>query len=218
MDGNGDPWLLTPGPLTTSESTKKAMLRDFGSRDTAFIEMNRRVRDGLLEIINASESHVCVCMQGSGTFAIEAAVGTLISPDDKLLVLINGAYGKRMVKICQILNRNHCSLEWPEDRTPDPAQVEGAANLIVMSSASGLVAVAPFVREANNRGRLRAVLVHQDVEPRWMVQMLERAGLRVLRNMLVHVYWQVDYDRVYEILRTHLDNLRACARAIGALL
>ena len=71
-------------------------------------------------------------------------------------------------------------------RSSDPAQVEGAANLIVMSSASGLVAVAPFVREANNRGRLRAVLVHQDVEPRWMVQMLERAGLRVLRNMLVH--------------------------------
>lgn len=125
MDRNGDPWLLTPGPLTTSDSTKEAMLRDFGSRDTAFIEMNRRVRQRLLEIINGTASHVSVCMQGSGTFAIEATIGTLISPDTgKLLVLVNGAYGKRMVKICQILKRNHCALEWPEFATPDAGEVE----------------------------------------------------------------------------------------------
>ena len=125
MSGVREPWLLTPGPLTTSKSTKEAMLHDWGSRDTAFIEMNRRVRSALIDILNGRDSHVAVCMQGSGTFAIEAAIGTLISPSkSKLLVLINGAYGKRMVKICEVLNRNHCSLEWAEDQVPDVEQLD----------------------------------------------------------------------------------------------
>lgn len=38
-EADRDPLLLTPGPLTTAESTKRAMLRDWGSRDTAFIDM-----------------------------------------------------------------------------------------------------------------------------------------------------------------------------------
>ena len=41
-----DPLLLTPGPLTTAESTKRAMLHDWGSRDGAFIAMTARVRGG----------------------------------------------------------------------------------------------------------------------------------------------------------------------------
>lgn len=38
------------------------------------------------------------------------------------------------------------------------------------------------------------------------------------RNMLVHVYWQVDYKLVYDVLHEHLDDLQAFVRAIGALL
>lgn len=125
MNEHRDPWLLTPGPLTTSQSTKMAMNHDWGSRDVDFIEMNRQVRSRLLRLVNAQETHVCVCMQGSGTFAIEAALGTLLSPhDSRLLVLVNGAYGHRMVKISQILGRNHCYLEWPEGQTPQPEKVE----------------------------------------------------------------------------------------------
>ena len=70
-----DPLLLTPGPLTTSESVKKAMVRDWGSRDLEFIEMTERVRLGVEEIAGvADSSHVCVLLQGSGTFAVEAAI------------------------------------------------------------------------------------------------------------------------------------------------
>ncbi len=71
------PILLTPGPLTTSRGTKEAMLCDWGSRDTDFIALNARVRDRLVEIAGGAGSHVCVPVQGSGTFAIEATVGTL---------------------------------------------------------------------------------------------------------------------------------------------
>jgi ABC-type spermidine/putrescine transport system permease subunit II len=62
-----EPILLTPGPLTTSTATKLAMVRDWGSRDTGFIAINRRVREMLLDIAAVRETHVCVPLQGSGT-------------------------------------------------------------------------------------------------------------------------------------------------------
>jgi len=89
------PWLLTPGPLTTSLSVKQAMLRDWGSRDGDFIAMNQRIRERLLGLAGGGSDYVCVPMQGSGTFAIEAAIGTLLPRNGKLLVLVNGAYGER---------------------------------------------------------------------------------------------------------------------------
>lgn len=113
---SGDPWLLTPGPLTTSVSTKEAMLHDFGSRDKKFIEINRRVRSSLLSIINGQDDFVCVPMQGSGTFSVEAMLGTLVPQDGKLLILVNGAYGHRMAKICSYYGRAHEIMEYPEDQ------------------------------------------------------------------------------------------------------
>ncbi len=89
----GDPWLLTPGPLTTSPTVKQAMLHDYGSRDSHFIAVNRRMRDRLVDIIDGGGSHVCVPMQGSGTFVVEAMIGSFVPADGKLLVLVNGAYG-----------------------------------------------------------------------------------------------------------------------------
>ncbi|WNK01532.1 2-aminoethylphosphonate--pyruvate transaminase [Thalassospiraceae bacterium LMO-JJ14] len=119
-----DPWLLTPGPLTTSAETKQAMLHDWGSRDATFIETNARVRANLLKIANAEGTHVCVPVQGSGTFAVEATLGTLIPKDGRALVLINGAYGQRMVKILGYAGRTCTTYETPEDTPPDPAYLD----------------------------------------------------------------------------------------------
>ena len=66
----GDPLLLTPGPLTTSRSVKLAMVRDWGSRDAAFLKLNRAVLDQILEIAGGRGTHVTVPLQGSGTFAV----------------------------------------------------------------------------------------------------------------------------------------------------
>jgi 2-aminoethylphosphonate-pyruvate transaminase len=119
-----DPWLLTPGPLTTSLSVKQAMLRDFGSRDHEFIAINARVREKLVAIAGGGKDFVCVPMQGSGTFAVEAAIGTLLPPQGKALILINGAYGKRMARICDYYGRRYEVLEWPEDTPNDTAAVD----------------------------------------------------------------------------------------------
>src|SRR5882724_5534672 len=100
-----DPILLTPGPLTTSLATKAAMLHDWGSWDAAFNAVTADVRRKLLAIIHGEETHVCVPMQGSGTFSVEAAVNTLVPRDGHVLVLINGAYGKRFAKLTEMMGR-----------------------------------------------------------------------------------------------------------------
>ncbi len=123
---NRDPLLLTPGPLTTSAATKNAMLHDWGSRDERFIAINARVRERLVEIAGGADSHVCVPVQGSGTFAIEATLGTLVPRGGKTLVLINGAYGKRMARILEYMGRRHLVLETAEDTPPSAALLDAA--------------------------------------------------------------------------------------------
>jgi 2-aminoethylphosphonate-pyruvate transaminase len=121
-----DPWLLTPGPLTTSLTVKQAMLHDWGSRDQAFIEINAGMRRRLVEMIQGGDRFTTVPMQGSGTFAVEAMLGTFLPRDGKALILINGAYGKRMVRICDYAGRAHATIEAPEDKPIDPAAVAKA--------------------------------------------------------------------------------------------
>jgi 2-aminoethylphosphonate-pyruvate transaminase len=120
------PILLTPGPLTTRIETRQAMLRDWGSRDAAFIAMTAELRRRLLDVANGADTHVAVPLQGSGTFIVEAAIATLVKPSDRLLVLANGAYGERMMTIADRLGRPARVLRWAEDRPVDPAAVDDA--------------------------------------------------------------------------------------------
>lgn len=121
-----DPWLLTPGPLTTSMSVKQAMLRDLGSRDDEFIALNRGMRQRLLQIAKADDTHVCVPLQGSGTFAVEAMLGTFLGENSKALVLINGAYGERMARVCVKARIAHSVMRWPEDQPVDSEALDNA--------------------------------------------------------------------------------------------
>ena len=120
----GDPWLMTPGPLTTSLSVKQAMLHDWGSRDTTFIAMTARVRSKLVDLVDGGDNYVCVPIQGSGTFAVEAAVATLLPRDGKLLILVNGAYGHRIAKICAYLGRACEIMETPENTPNDVSALD----------------------------------------------------------------------------------------------
>jgi 2-aminoethylphosphonate-pyruvate transaminase len=121
-----EPILLTPGPLTTSTGTKLAMVRDWGSRDTGFIELNRRVRQMLLDVVGVRETHVCVPLQGSGTFAVEAMLGTMVPKNGHVLVPLNGAYCKRIQRICSILGRKTASIEYDEREPVRPADIDAA--------------------------------------------------------------------------------------------
>src|SRR5713101_7688427 len=118
------PFLLTPGPLTTAAATREAMLRDWGSRDGAFIALNRSIRERLVRLAGGEGSHVCVPLQGSGTFAVEAMLGTLVPRQGKLLIIVNGAYGHRMARMCAYMGRAFIVSETPEDTPPDPAEID----------------------------------------------------------------------------------------------
>lgn len=125
-DSGNNKYLLTPGPLTTSLTTKQAMLRDWGSRDADFIAITRRIQDELLTIAGVGDSHAAVPVQGSGTFGVEATLGTLIAPGQRTLVLENGAYGQRIVTILERIGREVSVLHWPEDQQVDPAALDKA--------------------------------------------------------------------------------------------
>jgi len=96
--------LFTPGPLSTSETVKESMLCDLGSRDTEFLSVVSHVRRRLLELGHVAKgSYEAVLMQGSGTFAVESVLSSIIPRSGKLLVAINGSYGHRMAKIAKVL-------------------------------------------------------------------------------------------------------------------
>lgn len=98
----GSPRLWTPGPLTTSATVKNAMSVDMGSRDPAFLRVVSEVRSQLVELGGAKEdTHSTIIVQGSGTFAVEATVASVVPRQDPLLVVSNGAYGERIATIAK---------------------------------------------------------------------------------------------------------------------
>src|SRR5229473_1242665 len=108
-----EPLLLTPGPLTTAPATRAAMQRDWASRDGAFIALNRSIRDRLVALAGGEGTHVCVPLQG-----------TFVPRGGKLLIVINGAYGHRMVRMCRAMAREFATYETAEDTPPDPARID----------------------------------------------------------------------------------------------
>ena len=115
-----DKALFTPGPLTTSRTVKQAMLRDLGSRDETFIALVADLRRRLLDLAAADPAnYTAILMQGSGTFAVEAVIGSILPPQGTLAVLVNGAYGERIKAMAAVLRIPCVTLQSPEDRPND---------------------------------------------------------------------------------------------------
>lgn len=162
-----DPLLFTPGPLTTSASVKAAMVRDLGSRDRTFIEVVAEVRAHLVRLATASDGYTAVPIQGCGTMGVEAMLTTFVPHDGRLLVCVNGAYGRRMVRIAQVAGVAVSALEGPEDRptdvraldrmlTGDPGVTHVA--LVHIETTTGILNPLEQVAEVVHRHR-RALLV-----------------------------------------------------------
>lgn len=118
--------LLTPGPLTTTETVKNAMMSDWCTWDKDYNE-------GVVEVIRKEfvgiassrpEEYTAVLMQGSGTFCVEATLGSTVRPDDHLLVAANGAYGKRMGVIAEYYKLNCHVMKFDETEAVDPSAID----------------------------------------------------------------------------------------------
>ncbi len=161
------PLLLTPGPLTTDPRVRAAMGRDWGSRDADFIALTAELRARLLAVAHGGGSHVAVPIQGAGTYVLEAAAATLVRPTDRLLVLVNGAYGRRMAAIARRLGRPVETLDWAEDAAVDPAAVEARLGaepaithvaLVQVETTTGLLNPVEAVAEVVSRAGRRLIV------------------------------------------------------------
>lgn len=117
--------LLTPGPLTTTDTVKQEMMFDHCTWDDDYKQITQKIRKKLLELAHVSpEEYTAVLMQGSGTFGVESVLSSVVGTEDKLLIVTNGAYGERMTDIAEHNNISYAVYQQTYDKVPDAAAIE----------------------------------------------------------------------------------------------
>lgn len=117
--------LLTPGPLTTTDSVKREMLCDHCTWDDDYKQITQKIRRQLLQLGHVSEpEYTVVLMQGSGTFGVESVLTSVVGADDVLLIVSNGAYGQRMTHIAEHAGIRYLVYNQSDDQVPDAAQIQ----------------------------------------------------------------------------------------------
>ncbi len=108
--------LLNPGPATTSENVKMAqVISDICPREKEFGDLVEKVRRQCVDVVNGQKDYEAVLLCGSGTGAMEACLTSCTDQeDDEVVIISNGAYGKRMAAICEVFRIPHfvISFEW----------------------------------------------------------------------------------------------------------
>ena len=108
--------LLTPGPLTTSDTVKQVMMADWCTWDEDYnLHIVEEIRHNLVALATKKpELYTAILLQGSGTYCVEAVLGSAIAPQNRLLILSNGAYGDRMGTIAEYHKLNYDIIEFDE--------------------------------------------------------------------------------------------------------
>ena len=174
----GEPYLLTPGPLTTAYSVKRAMLKDWGSWDGDFRAMTADMRRRLLALTGDRKSEYdCVPLQGSGSYCDDAMLGSFGPKDGKVLGLANGAYGLRAAQTMKYLGRAHTLIDKGDYLPPRGDEVAAALDAdptithvlaIHCETSSGILNPVPEIAEVVgqqvHRGRAGLRLRHREKE------------------------------------------------------
>lgn len=117
--------LLTPGPLTTTETVKQQMLFDHCTWDNDYKKITQEIRKNLLKLAHVSEEeYTVVLMQGSGTFGVESVLTSVIGENEKVLIAANGAYGERMEDIVKHAKISYDIYHEHYNKVPDAEVME----------------------------------------------------------------------------------------------
>jgi 2-aminoethylphosphonate aminotransferase len=118
--------LLNPGPATTTDSVKQALVvPDICPREREFGDVVAQVRRDLLRVAGADEeTDTAILLSGPGTAVMEAAIGSLVPPDGRVLIVDNGAYGERAGQIAAALGVPASVWRLPWTESPPPAELE----------------------------------------------------------------------------------------------
>lgn len=117
--------LLTPGPLTTTDTVKQEMMADHCTWDDEYKCITQKIRKELLLLAHVTEEeYTAVLMQGSGTFGVESVISSVTGPEDKILIATNGAYGDRMVDMAKYHKIPYIQYEAHYNEIPDAEKIE----------------------------------------------------------------------------------------------
>lgn len=117
--------LLNPGPVMTSARVKAALVHpDLCHRDGDYSSVVKRLREKLRPVFRASAAHEVILLTGSGTAAMELAISSSVPSGKKLLVVVNGAFGDRMVEVGHVHGLTVETVRVPWGEIPDPERVE----------------------------------------------------------------------------------------------
>lgn len=116
--------LLTPGPLTTTDTVKQEMFFDHCTWDNEYLQITQNIRKGLLDLAHCDDKYTCVLMQGSGTFGVESVITSSPKESDKLLICSNGAYGLRMCDMAKHAGVSYLHYEEKFNTSPKAEIVE----------------------------------------------------------------------------------------------
>lgn len=90
--------LLNPGPALTTDAVKRAAAgTDICHREPEYQQLDRRVRDKLRAVAGVGIEWPIALLSGSGTAANESALRAAVREDHRLLVVVNGVYGERLL-------------------------------------------------------------------------------------------------------------------------
>jgi 2-aminoethylphosphonate-pyruvate transaminase len=117
-------FLTTPGPVSTTLRVRRAQLRNQDPWDADFRALTTRLRHRIVALATRTLPAEMIPMQGCGTFAVESLVGSVLPESARILVLNNGAYGARMLRILRRLKIDCVEKVSPQELPVDPAIVE----------------------------------------------------------------------------------------------
>jgi len=116
--------LLNPGPANTTPTVRRALVMpDLCHREPEFFQIMRSCRERLVRLAGGSSDWTAVLFTGSGTAAVEAALASVVPPDGGVLVLNNGVYGDRMIRICRAHNIRHHAISYDNVTPVAPAEM-----------------------------------------------------------------------------------------------
>ena len=117
--------LLNPGPATTTNTVKQALVvPDICPREEEFGALTQSVLKKIVKVVNGQSTHSTVIFAGSGTAGVEAALSSVVPENGKILILNNGAYGKRAETIIQAYGISHRTIQIEWGNFPEISQIE----------------------------------------------------------------------------------------------
>ena len=117
--------LLTTRIHSVNKKVRESLMEEISPFEKKFKNMTQDIRDRVVKIATmADEEYTMIPIQGSGTYAVESVVGTMIGEDEKVFVISNGLNGDRIGKICGRLKVNYTMYRGSKERVIDLESIE----------------------------------------------------------------------------------------------